>query len=157
MPLARIEPITAENRDDVMTIAREFHAESRYCNEEFDDEHIGEYLDVNYFADTYHPPCHGFLAYDEEDTPIGFMSFALVNKLMNSAVIALEEVMYVSPTHRGTRVGAELNKCCEDRAKAFGCSAFIVMANSGIATAETFDRLEGYDYNRIGVMFAKEF
>jgi len=151
-----IVAISLDTLADTMKIAKAFHHESRYCAEEYDEEHVESYIKINYLSTDYVPPSYGFIAYNDEEEVVGIMTFSLANKLMNTDIIALEEVMYVDPAHRGQTVGLELNQACEELAKTMGCTSMVIGACSGIATPTTLDRLEAAGYHRMGVMLGKE-
>ncbi len=151
-----IKRIREDIHEDVMAVVIKFHAESQFNKEKLSNEHITRYLhDFYYGGEDDNARAFGFIAYDLEENPVGIMSFYLAPKLMNSELVAYEEVMFVEDRMRGNGLGGLLVEACEGLAMALEAKAFYIGSLSGIASTQTNERLQDYGYHRIGVTFYK--
>ncbi len=152
-----LKRITRDIHEDVLEVVEKFHGESQFNEDKFERNHISQYLENFYYADEENETAgaYGFVAYDLEEKPVGIMSFYIAPKLMNSELVAYEEVMYVEDRMRGNGLGGLLVEACEGLATALECTAFFIGSLSGIAAQQTNERLSDYGYHRIGVTFFK--
>lgn len=109
---------TKQEVEDVVTLARIFHAE-HWSHLEFDPAVIHKYGDaIRYDFDRLSYNC--WIAYDDEKAPVGFLVAKCSQYFFSNQLCANQELWFVRPNLRGTRIAFELIKKFEDWAKLLG-------------------------------------
>lgn len=112
-----IEFSTQKHIDDIITMAKLFHAENApYLA--FDGRVIQHYADAiksDYDRENY----NAYVAY-RGDEPVGFLVCKMCPYFFNNDRLAQQELWYVRPGFRGTRVAFDLIRAFEDWAKLRG-------------------------------------
>lgn len=109
-----VEFSTQQHIDDIIAMARLFHAEvAPHLN--FDGSVIQYYADA-VKADFDRENYNAYVAY-REDEPIGFLVCKMVPYFFNHDRLAQQELWYVRPGFRGSRVAFDLIRAFEDWAQ----------------------------------------
>ncbi len=144
-----IEFTTQEHIDDIIALAVLFHAESSpHLN--FEPAVIQYYADAikaDYDRENY----NAYIAYREHE-PVGFLVCKMVPYFFNRDRLAQQELWYVRPGYRGTRVAFDLIRAFEDWAKLRGAvEIWTGQANENANTGKKVSKvLAKIGYPRIG-------
>lgn len=109
---------TKQEVEDVCTLAAIFHAE-HWSHLAFDPAVIHRYGDQirnDYDREVF----NAWIAYDAEGTPIGFLVAKCLPYFFSDQKCANQELWFVRPSLRGTRIAFELIKKFEEWAKLQG-------------------------------------
>lgn len=109
---------TKEEVDDVVVMARIFHAENA-PHLDFSPDCIHRYADaIRYDFDR--TSYNAFIAYNDSQEPVGFLVAKAGPYFFSDQIAAYQELWYVIPGLRGTRVAFELIKMFEEWARLLG-------------------------------------
>lgn len=131
-----IRLITPSDFPQVRRMMFSFHAESPYKDQELSEDKLASV--VHYFSETNNDRC-AVLAVDDENFPVGVIAGYTRPNLFNGELVAVEQVLWITPEYRKGKIADDLIHAFEFWAKKVGCS-YITVSSLENETTKVIDR-----------------
>jgi GNAT superfamily N-acetyltransferase len=146
-----LRPVSVEDCNEVVRLARAMHKESKYKKLPFDEQKIV----TNVYACALHPDQMLGLVEEMDGRLVGMFQAYMSSLIFNDSLIAVDSILYVEKKYRGTMVAIKFLKAYEDWAKRNNAVQIFMGISTGIHEARTVQLYKRLGYKQSGIVLTK--